>query len=178
MEVELFEQRRWDNGNVGVALIRDGNGTRSFATLMRYRSAAMAEFMRALRTLKALQAEQAAAEVPAAALAPAREKHSRPAPRPQAAQILGPNEPERRPVARAERRPGSPPEPALKYDLPSSLAPGRTLHEPAAPWLPNEPEAGQREQPTAGGTSPRRPCQGDTDSQGRMDPLNRCGPYG
>jgi hypothetical protein len=53
-EVEPFEQRRWDGAGVGVALIRDGNGTRS-ETLMRYRAAAMAEFMRALRTLKALQ---------------------------------------------------------------------------------------------------------------------------
>ena len=43
-----------------MALIRDGNGTRSFETLLRYRSAAMAEFWRALKTLKALQAEQAA----------------------------------------------------------------------------------------------------------------------
>jgi hypothetical protein len=54
IEVELFEQRRWDNGGIGVALIRDGNGTRSFETLMRYRGAALAELMRALRTLKAL----------------------------------------------------------------------------------------------------------------------------
>jgi hypothetical protein len=42
--------------------------------------------------------------------------------------------PERRPVARAERR--------LDYVLPDPPAPGRTLHEPAAPWLPNEPENG------------------------------------
>ena len=60
MEVELFEERRWENAGVGMALIRDGNGTRSFETLMRYRGAAMAEFWRALKTLKALQAEQAA----------------------------------------------------------------------------------------------------------------------
>ena len=60
MEVELFEERRWEDAGVGMALIRDGNGTRSFETLLRYRSAAMAEFWRALKTLKALQAEQAA----------------------------------------------------------------------------------------------------------------------
>ena len=58
-----------------LALIRDGNGTRSFETLMRYRGAAMAEFWRALRTLKALQAEAradaaAAAEVPELPAAP------------------------------------------------------------------------------------------------------------
>ena len=47
------------DGGLGLALIRDGNGARSFETLLRYRGAAMAEFWRALRTLKALQAEQA-----------------------------------------------------------------------------------------------------------------------
>ena len=57
MEVELFEERRWEDAGVGMALIRDGNGTRSFETLLRYRGAAMAEFWRALKTLKALQAE-------------------------------------------------------------------------------------------------------------------------
>ena len=56
---ELFEERRSADGGLGLALIRDGNGARSFETLLRYRGAAMAEFWRALRTLKALQAEQA-----------------------------------------------------------------------------------------------------------------------
>ena len=60
IEVELFEERRSANGGLGLALIRDGNGARSFETLLRYRGAAMAEFWRALRTLKALQAEEAA----------------------------------------------------------------------------------------------------------------------
>ena len=60
MEVELFEERRWEDAGVGMALIRDGNGTRSFETLLRYRSAAMAEFSRPPKTLKALQAEPAA----------------------------------------------------------------------------------------------------------------------
>ena len=59
LEAEVLECRSYEGANAGVALIRDGNGTRSFETLMRYRNAAMAEFMRALRTLKALQAEQA-----------------------------------------------------------------------------------------------------------------------
>jgi hypothetical protein len=60
MEVEVLEFRSYEGASAGLALIRDGNATRSFETLMRYRSAAMAEFMRALRTLKALQAEPAA----------------------------------------------------------------------------------------------------------------------
>jgi hypothetical protein len=59
MEAEVLEVRSYEGANPGLGLIRDGNGTRSFDTLMRYRSAVMAEFMRALRMLKALQAEHA-----------------------------------------------------------------------------------------------------------------------
>ena len=61
IEADLFQERGYGaDANPGLALIRDGNGTQSFETLLRYRGAAMAEFWRALRTLKALQAEQAA----------------------------------------------------------------------------------------------------------------------
>jgi hypothetical protein len=128
LEVEVFEERGYANASPGLALMRDGNGTRSFETLLRYRGAAMAEFWRALKTLKALQAEQAAAElqeaVPAAPL--------RPAARPSLAARARPNEPERRSV--------SVPEPRLEYVLPDRPAPRGTLHEPAVPWQPNEPE--------------------------------------
>jgi hypothetical protein len=57
LEVDLFEERHVPTGSLGLALIRDGNGTRSFETLLRYRGAAQAELWRALRMLKALQAE-------------------------------------------------------------------------------------------------------------------------
>ena len=57
IETELFEERRRAR-RPGPALIRDGNGA-LVRDLLRYRGAAMAEFWRALRTLKALQAEQA-----------------------------------------------------------------------------------------------------------------------
>jgi hypothetical protein len=73
LEAELFEERgNPDFGGVGLALIRDTNGSRTFDTRWpepaptsggrraptnRYRGAALAEFMRSLRTLKALQAE-------------------------------------------------------------------------------------------------------------------------
>ena len=60
IEVELFDVSRGPHSGLGLALVRDGNGTRSFDTLLRYRGAAMAEFTRALRALKALQAEKAA----------------------------------------------------------------------------------------------------------------------
>ena len=121
IEAELFEERRFADGGLGLALIRDGNGTRSFETLLRYRGAAMAEFWRALRTLKALQAEQAATPVGASA------------PRPEIARRLTPDEPERC----AER--------LVEYVLPEPTTPGRTLHEPAAPaprgLESNEPES-------------------------------------
>jgi hypothetical protein len=60
LEVELFEERRYLDGGPGLALIRDGNSTRSFDTLLRYRGAALAELMRSLRLLEALQGEAAA----------------------------------------------------------------------------------------------------------------------
>jgi hypothetical protein len=126
LEAELFAERRWDGAGVGVALIRDGNGTRSFETVMRYRGAAMAEFWRALRTLKALQAEQAAG---ARALEMPQSQPRGPA---RLASRPAPNEPERRPEPAPER--------PLEYVLPDPPAPGPVLHETAAPWTPNEPE--------------------------------------
>jgi hypothetical protein len=73
LEVEVFARQSYGDAGLGLALIRDGNGTRSIDTLMRYRGAAMAELMRSLRTLKALQAEAracAAAGVEVLASAP------------------------------------------------------------------------------------------------------------
>ena len=131
IEAELFEERRWADGGVGLALIRDGNGTRSFETLLRYRGAAMAEFWRALRTLKALQAEQAANIASSLAAQPLDPRLKTPAPRAPLIDRSPPNEPERDAGRRQEYVPTEPP------------ASGRTLHEPAAPWLPNEPETGR-----------------------------------
>jgi hypothetical protein len=120
IEAELFDERRSANGGLGLALIRDGNGTRSFETLLRYRGAAMAEFWRALRTLKALQAEQTAQL--ALEDGPALPAHSlRPATQPPLAHHAQPNEPER---------------PAIRFPecLPMEARAPDTL------WLPNEPE--------------------------------------
>jgi hypothetical protein len=78
LEAELFEKNHFPGGNLGLALIRDCNGARSFDTLLRYRGGTLAELWRALRTLKALQAERAAQAAPrtvapeASAPAPAR----------------------------------------------------------------------------------------------------------
>jgi hypothetical protein len=140
MEVELFEERRWENAGVGMALIRDGNGTRSFETLMRYRSAAMAEFWRALKTLKALQAEPAAEHAAGADLALETPVTQLAAPVPVRAQPP-------RPAARlvnAEHHGPNAPEPFMAYLLPEPASAGSALHEPAAPARcpePNEPES-------------------------------------
>jgi hypothetical protein len=64
LEAELFAENQLAGRSLGLALIRDGNGARSFDTLLRYRGTATAELWRALRTLKALQAEQAEAPRP------------------------------------------------------------------------------------------------------------------
>jgi hypothetical protein len=59
IEAELFAREMGHERNLGLALIRDGNGARAFDTLLRYRGTALAELWRALRLLKALQAEPA-----------------------------------------------------------------------------------------------------------------------
>ena len=64
LEVQLFAENHLTGRSIGLALIRDCNGARSFDTLLRYRSGTLAELWRALRTLKALQAEQAAQAAP------------------------------------------------------------------------------------------------------------------
>jgi hypothetical protein len=131
IEVELFARRSWGaDANPGIAMIRDGNGSRSFETLLRYRGAAMAEFWRALKTLKALQAEQAAANEPALAAHSLEANPKPPAARPPLVHRPRPDEPERD----AARR--------LEYVSTEPPARGRTLHEPAASWLPKEPETG------------------------------------
>ena len=66
IEAELFARKMESpfggrDSDLGLALIRDCNGARAFDTLVRYRGGTLAEFWRALRTLKALQAERAAA---------------------------------------------------------------------------------------------------------------------
>jgi hypothetical protein len=154
-QIELFEERGYANASPGLVLIRDGNGTRSFETLLRYRGAAMAEFWRVLKTLKALQAGQArdAEQACDAGRAGAHRTEAAPptslAARPQ---LPRPNEPECRAAAAPERleflvhdRPNEPerrsvsvPE-GLEFLLPDRPAPG-ALHEPAAAWALIEPD--------------------------------------
>ena len=137
MEVELFEERRWENAGVGMALIRDGNGTRSFETLLRYRGAAMAEFWRALKTLKALQAEQAARSMPAAAAGvPELAEWQRPRPWARAAPAR--SAPRRTPVAADQTNPRA----SWHTCCPNRPWPAPPCTSPAcAPRpIPNEPE--------------------------------------
>jgi len=74
LEAELFAENHFEGGGLGLALIRDCRRSRAFDTLVRYRGGTLAEFWRALRTLKALQAEEAGpraeARLPAAAERP------------------------------------------------------------------------------------------------------------
>ena len=77
-EAEVLDFRSYDNADLGVALMRDGNGPRSIETVMRYRGAATAELLRALKTLQTLQA-QAAAAADRPAAPPARRRARPPA---------------------------------------------------------------------------------------------------
>ena len=97
IEAELFAREMdgpFGGGDLGLALIRDGNGARAFDTLLRYRGAAQAEFARALRMLKALQAE--AAQEPAQQPAPPRRARTQLAAPEQAPLEALPNKPEAR----------------------------------------------------------------------------------
>jgi hypothetical protein len=101
LEVDLFAERLAcvADGTLGLALIRDGNGTRSFETLLRYRGAATAELMRSLRMLKALQAERRAAVEQAAGAARPLKARAGSAAAPAPIARPRPNEPERRSVS-------------------------------------------------------------------------------
>jgi hypothetical protein len=132
LEVELFKERHLQGHGLGLALIRDGNCTRSFETLVRYRGAAMAEFWRALRTLKAFQPEHTARRVGATAPAPARKGRS--ALRSQIDHRFEPNEPSVDDLLRLGDLLG------LGDRFAAPPVSGRGLQEAPAPWTPNEPE--------------------------------------
>jgi hypothetical protein len=103
--------------NLGLALTRDCNNARAFDTLLRYRGGALAEFWRVLRTLKALQAEQA----------------QRPEPAPAPREL--PDEPES----------DFAPQPTAKEPAPVAVAtvPAAIVFDRAARTkLPDEPESG------------------------------------
>jgi hypothetical protein len=124
LEVELFEERRYGDAGPGLAAIRDCYGAGALATLLRYRSGALAEFTRSLRALKALQAEsraQAAAAAEARAPAPA---------------------PVRLAAARSDRHPKRPTAPATQPNEPKRRGDSCDRGRPAAPAHPDVTPAG------------------------------------
>jgi hypothetical protein len=127
IEAGLFEHHLRGDRNLGVALIRDGNGARAFDTLLRYRGGATAELWRALRALKALQAERAAAPP---ALAP------RLLPEPQETPI----EPESRGNPEHSEPSGDPSE---STPVPAAIVPAATPCDRASARtaLPDEPDS-------------------------------------
>jgi hypothetical protein len=163
MEAEVLDFRRLDDGGgLGLALIRDGNGTRGVETVMRYRNAAMAELLRAQKTLHALQAEaradaRAAAGAsagpdPRPAAAHARAAAGKPARRRARPRVARPIEPEkpRQIKGSAENRAldGGPAGAAPKTGTQKPAADHRSLRRspdldvPAAATAPASPLAG------------------------------------
>jgi hypothetical protein len=129
---DLFE-----DGDLGLALICDGNGACAFNTLLRYRGAAQAEFSRALGTLKALQAERAQAPAPAMP-----ERSIEPEPR----RIPGE-------AAPAPAAPASDPAAALRPVLPAPDAASVTPYR--APATPIEPKTRSKPGQTGDGRAVR-----------------------
>jgi hypothetical protein len=117
IEADMFRERRCptvSDYSPGLGMIRDGNNSRSFETLLRYRGAAMTELLRALKALRALQAE--------ADPAPARRRRGRP--------IVRPNEPEK-----ARRINDLAPQATAAAGASQPLASGRDLVATARPPL-------------------------------------------
>jgi hypothetical protein len=142
-EAELFERYADRDANLGLAMIHDGNGAKAFETLLRYRGTALAELWRALRLLKALQAEPAQQQVAGRVVPPAPQTRAGPA------REL-PSEPE------ARTNPGkiatAPPTYQPKVDIPDGPRAESVVPDPAAQFEPrdhrsascgnpNEPEA-------------------------------------
>jgi hypothetical protein len=134
METELFEREGGADGDLGLALIRDGNGARAFLRLLRYRGAALAELWRALRTLKALQAEAA----------PARDAEPEAAPMlvfaPDRARAGTSGEVTRDRKAGQTRSRENPIEPEIRRN-PGGFEPARAAGEPEMPQIAGQPGA-------------------------------------
>ncbi|MGH6898537.1 MAG: hypothetical protein ACREJ5_18620 [Geminicoccaceae bacterium] len=132
MEAEVLTEKCYADGGLGLALIRDSNGSRTMDTVLRYRGAALAELWRALRTLKSLQAEARA--VDPAAVPSARRRARLP--------LARPNQPEKgcQINALTRRSAAEPRHDTPGRDLPGpaalpSIAPGT---KPAQARMPDE----------------------------------------
>jgi hypothetical protein len=147
LEAELFCQNMLAGHGLGLALIRDGNGARSFDTLLRYRGASLAELWRSLRTLKALQDEAAAPQAEQAVQV--REVAPEPAALPEPPRLAEPRDMPIKPESRGNLDDCAPP-PAASAPavLPCNRAATRTR-------LPDEPE--RRANPGNGARASARP---------------------
>jgi hypothetical protein len=141
IETEMFEEYKQGDGDLALALIRDGNGARSFDTLLRYRGSALAEFFRALRLLQALQDEARAIVAPRPAAAETSSPRQRNEPKTR-------TNPEEIAAAAIERDPGdrsgaSAAAPARhEYQLPSRGTTIDRTNRKAAQTLANKPVSG------------------------------------
>jgi hypothetical protein len=157
MEVEVIGFRRRDDSNLGVAVMRDGNGPRSLEAIMRYRSATSAELMRSLRMLKALQAEarvRSAAEIETPAPATSRPAVVGSAAAPAPSDLL-------------RARDGEPNKPEGERDPLASDRPGGRAHPSDAPLGHSSTRARtslqQRPLPMLSGPAPNaRPIEPET----------------
>jgi hypothetical protein len=155
IEAELFAREMqgvFGDGDLGLALIRDGNGARAFDVLLRYRGTALAEFSRSLRLLKALQAE--AAQEATQQAVPSRRARPQPEATPERALLSAqPNQPKARanpgePTTEATSAPdpAAPlPEAARALDAAADPAPDARTAAPGdraalSPKTPIEPE--------------------------------------
>jgi hypothetical protein len=121
--------------NLGLALTRDCNNARAFDTLLRYRGGTLAEFWRALRTLKALQTEQAARPAEVASATPSE---------PEACRV-----PDEIAPPRAASEPAPPPAALMPAAIPCHRASARTR-------LPDEPECRENPGEPSGRAAPQR----------------------
>jgi hypothetical protein len=164
IEAEILIFRDRGEGDLGVAVTRDANTAHALPTLLRYRGAAQAEFLRALKALQALQAEQAklararpdeGATVLAFAPGARRAGSGRLAPAPHAAggtPRRRPNEPERRGHAArsAATAAGSPDQTASAATAvgPRDRTAPRAASSPVPhPLEPNEPDGAASRDP-------------------------------
>jgi hypothetical protein len=134
IEAGVLREQRYRDGGLGLAVIRDGHSARVLPTLPRYRSAALAEFLRCLRVLEARQAGAQASE---ALAGQGRHVTAKPTPLTPTARIVarpasaepGPRREPNEPEAPGNPRQSGPTAPLMPAPFP---APARAR--------PNEPE--------------------------------------
>ncbi len=152
IEAEILDQRAFGRdggaGDLALALIRDGHGARVFDTSLRYRGSVLAELWRALRALKALQAEPCLSSIQPRAARPAPMTETRAAQARATCVARRPNEPE---AALAD--PAFEPEPTAAAPLrfPARSTPARGADSAACKGEAGCPGLAKTERTRAGG---------------------------